>query len=81
MHIERINNEIVIRISENIEPELLQEFFDYIKAKSTLLKSQATEEDVEKISNQINKSWWAENNSRVLEPVFGNTENKKKFIK
>ena len=66
MQIERVNNEILIRISENIEPELLQEFFDYIKAKSTISKSQATDEDVEKISNQINKSWWIENKQKFI---------------
>jgi len=55
MIVERINNEIVIRISENIDIELLQDFLDYIKVKTIQKKSRATEKDVEKIAKNINK--------------------------
>jgi hypothetical protein len=59
--LERTDKEIIIRITENIDVNLLQDFIDYIKAKTILSKSKATKEDVELISKEINSSLFSKN--------------------
>ncbi len=66
MLLERQNNEIVIRIPNNIDINVLQNFIDYLKVKTILSKSKASEESIENISSDINNSWWNKNKNKFI---------------
>ena len=66
MIVERKNDELVIRIPEKVDPDGLQNFIDYLKVKTISAKSSATSREIEKISSEINKSWWEKNKDRFV---------------
>lgn len=65
MTIVKENNEIVVRIPENINAQLLEGILDYLKAKSILSKSKATQQNADQLSNEIEKDWWKKNKKRI----------------
>ncbi len=66
MIIENRNNEIIIRIPANIDINISQDFIEYVHVKSILSGSSASQEDIEKISDEINKLWWEKNKTRFI---------------
>ena len=66
MQIERNNDELVLRITETIDPKIVQKFIDYVRLKGIVSKSRAKEKDIENISNEINTKWWKENKERFI---------------
>jgi endonuclease III-like uncharacterized protein len=66
MIIESKDNEIIIRISSNVNLEDIQKSLDYIRYKEILSKSKATELDVEKLAAEVNESWWSKNKSKYI---------------
>lgn len=65
MRIERSNNEIKFTIPDNIvDITDIQSFVDYIKFKEISSKSKGTGSDVDKLSDDINQSWWDKNRSK-----------------
>ncbi len=66
MRLEKEKDEIVIRIKKGIlDPDLLQDFIEYIESKSIVSNSQATEEDIVNISTEMKKEWWKENKDSI----------------
>jgi len=73
MKIEYLEEEIKITIPKDfIGMEEIQRLFDYYKFKEIVSKSKATEDDVNEISNEINKSWWDKNKHRFVEDETNN---------
>jgi hypothetical protein len=66
MIIERTDKEILIRIPNTIDVESAQRIIDYIRYLEITSKSQATQEEVDKLSREINKTWWDKNKSEFL---------------
>ena len=66
MTIEVINNETVIRIPASIKFAYLQQFIDYITVKSLISKSEATEEEIFALTEEIQTKWWRENKHRFI---------------
>lgn len=66
MTIERVNNEIVIRIPDIVDPEMLQRLINYLLYQEATSKSQAKQEDVDQLASEINKNWWEKNKGRFL---------------
>ena len=66
MIIESKNDEIIIRISSNVNLEDIQKSLDYIRYKELLSKSTATEADIEKLASEVNESWWKQNKSKYI---------------
>ncbi len=66
MTIERVNDEIVIRIPDIVDPEKLQILINYLKYQEVTVKSEASQEDVDELSSEINKNWWKGNKDRFL---------------
>lgn len=69
MQIQRTQNELVIRFSNaiNINIDYLQKFLDYIRFMEISSKSEATEEQILELANDINKSWWQTNKSKYIQ--------------
>lgn len=66
MTIERGKNEMIIRIPDNLQFEFLQDIIDYITVKSIIAKSQAKEEDIEDLSEEIKSKWWEKNKKKFI---------------
>jgi hypothetical protein len=66
MKVTKQNNEIIVKIPNDIDAMFLQKILDYLKAKAILSKSKGTDKDVKKIVNDIEADWWKKNKKRVL---------------
>jgi hypothetical protein len=67
MHIERTSNkEITITVSSSIDSFALQRLIDYIKYLEATSKSKAKQSDVDKLADEVNSSWWAQNRQRFI---------------
>jgi len=64
--ISRINDyfQIKIPIEEGYSDRNIRKFLDYMRIKINASKSQATDEDIEKLSDEVTQSWWNTNKSR-----------------
>lgn len=69
MKVERTDNEIVIRIPNSMDVESAQRIIDYIRYLEITSKSQATQEDVDELSTEINREWWENNKDTFLEKL------------
>jgi hypothetical protein len=67
MKVERTDSEIVIRIPNSMDVESAQRFIDYIRYLEITSKSEATQEDVDEFSTEINPEWWENNKDTFLE--------------
>ncbi len=67
MTIKSENNELIIRIPENLMGlSEIQELIDYLKFKSITSKSKAKAGDAEKLADEINQSWWNKNKNKYI---------------
>ena len=62
MRIESEDNEITLTFSKKVLGlDEIQSFIDYIKFREINAQSKATQEQADKLSDEINKSWWDKN--------------------
>jgi hypothetical protein len=67
MLVERTNdNRIVITLSSSVDSFGLQRLIDYIKYLEATSKSKAKQEDVDKLADEVNASWWEKNRKRFI---------------
>lgn len=66
MIIERNDKEVIIRISASINTDDLQDFIDYTRYKELTAKNSVTQEEIDKLSNDINKEWWTSNRRKFV---------------
>lgn len=67
MLIEQINNkQITITVSSSVDSFGLQRLIDYIKYLEATSISKAKQKDIDKLSDEVNASWWTENRSRFI---------------
>lgn len=51
------------------ENRTIREFLKYLRIKSIVAKSQAKDEDIEKLSNEVKKKIWEKNKDWFLENI------------
>ena len=66
MLIERTNKEVIIRLSASINTDDLQDMVDYVRYKEITSKFKVSQKTVDKLADDVNKSWWAKNRKRLL---------------
>jgi len=66
MIIERNSKEVIIRIPASVSTEDLQDFIDYTRYKELTSNSKATQEEIDKLAQKVNKDWWTENRKRFV---------------
>ena len=66
MNVIRRQNELVVQIPNDLPFAYLDELIGYLNVKTILSKSEATDDDIETLSEQIKADWWANNKSRFL---------------
>ena len=66
MIVERTNNQIVIKVSRNVDTFGFQRIIDYLDYLEITSKSKATQEDADKLSDELNENWWAKNRKKFI---------------
>lgn len=66
MLIERTNKEIIIRLPSFVDTTGLQSLVDYLTYKEATSKSKAKQADVDALSKEVKKGWWAKNRNRLV---------------
>jgi hypothetical protein len=64
--IERIDNQIVIKLPGTVDLEGVQRLINYLLYKEATKDSQAEQEEVDKLAREVNKEWWEKNKNRFL---------------
>jgi len=66
MIIERTEKEIIIRLPANVDVLELQQLIDYLTYKDATASSQATQEDVDQLADEVKNGWWAKNRNQFI---------------
>ena len=66
MIIERTENEVIIRLPAYVDTEGLQRLVNLLSYKEATAKSEATQEDVDKLAKEVKQGWWEKNGSKYL---------------
>ena len=69
MNVIRRNNELIIQIPDDLPFSYLDELIGYLNVKAILSKSEATDEDIELLTEQIKADWWARNKNRFIREI------------
>ncbi|MGM0620835.1 MAG: hypothetical protein ACQETJ_07315 [Bacteroidota bacterium] len=56
MIVERINNEILVRLSPQTNTSDLQDMLDYLEYKELVSKSKAKQSDIDELAKKVNHS-------------------------
>ena len=67
MQVEKINNEIVIKVASETNLIGLQRILDYIKFRETASKSKASQVQIDDLAYRLKSSWWKDNKSRFVQ--------------
>ncbi len=59
MIIERKKNEILVRLPSNVDLAELQCMIDYLEYKQHTVATQASQEEVDKLAQTVNKNIWS----------------------
>ena len=66
MIIERISNQIVIKVSQNVDTFGFQRIIDYLDYLEITSKSKATQDDADRLADELNENWWSKNRKRFI---------------
>lgn len=66
MQIERTKKEVIIRLPVTVDTEDLQDFLNYARYKELTSKFSVLQTQVDKLADQVNKSWWTKNRKRFI---------------
>lgn len=67
MIVERINNEVVLRIPSVVGFDEVQRIIDLMRYKEATAGSKAKQKDIDKIVSDAKKGWWEKNRSRFIQ--------------
>jgi hypothetical protein len=65
MTIERENNEVVFRVSGDIDVDDLQDIADFLEFKEIARNSKAVQEDVDELAKTVKKGRWEETQKKL----------------
>jgi len=66
MLIERTSKEVIIRLPSSVDTTGLQSLVDYLTYKEATANSQAIQDQVDKLANEVKKGWWKKNRNRFI---------------
>lgn len=64
MLIERTSTEVIIRIPAYVDTTGLQRIVDYLTYKEATANSKASQDQIDKLANDVKKGWWKKNSKR-----------------
>lgn len=66
MQVQRLENELIIKLSTDIKAEDLQNILDVISYREAVAKSKAKQSDVDELAKEVKKGWWKKNKERLV---------------
>jgi len=66
MIVERKNKEVIIRLSDTVDTEDLQDFLNYARFKEITSTYKTKQSEVDKLASEVNSKWWSKNRSKLL---------------
>jgi len=66
MLVERTSKEVIIRLPASVDTEDLQDFLNYARYKELTANFKTNQNEVDKITNEINAKWWTKNRSKLI---------------
>jgi len=66
MVVERIDNEVIVRLPAFMNVEAMQQMIDLISLKEIAARSVATQEEIDILAKEANKGWWTKNRNRYV---------------
>jgi hypothetical protein len=66
MIVERTSSQIVIKVSPKVDIFGFQRIMDYLDYLEITSKSKATQDDADKLAEELNKNWWTKNRKRFI---------------
>jgi hypothetical protein len=66
MIVERTNNQIVIKVSQKVDAFGIQRIMNYLEYLEIASKSKATQDDADKLADELNENWWSKNRERFI---------------
>jgi hypothetical protein len=64
MIIERNSSQIVIKVSSQVDTFGFQRIMDYLDYLEITSKSKGTQDDADKLADELNENWWKENRKK-----------------
>ena len=64
--VRRENETIMISIPASINNTYVEQLLNYLSVKSIASESQATDEQIIELADEINQSWWQTNKQRFI---------------
>jgi len=66
MTIERTDSEIIIKVPSYVDIEGVQRLLDFLLYKELTARSEATQEEVDELVNEVKKGKWQRKRSRFI---------------
>lgn len=66
MTVERKKDEILIRLSANLDLKKIESMVEYFNLVDILSQNKGKEEDAIQLAREVNKTWWKKNRSRFI---------------
>jgi predicted trehalose synthase len=66
MIVERTSSQIVIKVSPKVDIFGFQRIMDYLDYLEITSKSKASQDDADKLAEELNKNWWTKNRKRFI---------------
>jgi predicted trehalose synthase len=66
MIVERTSSQIVIKVSPKVDIFGFQRIMDYLDYLEITSKSKATQDDADRLAEELNKNWWTKNRKRFI---------------
>jgi ribosomal protein L7/L12 len=66
MIVERTSNKIVIKVSKQVDSFGFQRIMDYLDYLEITSKSKATQDDADRLADELNENWWSKNRKRFI---------------
>ena len=66
MIIERTKDEVIIRLPAYVNTDGLQRLVNLLSYKEAVEKSEATQNEVDKLAKDVKKDWWASNREKYI---------------
>ncbi len=66
MNIERTANQILIKVSSKVDKYGMERVLEYIEYLEATSESKASQEDSDRLADELNENWWENNRNRFV---------------
>jgi len=66
MIVERTNNQIVIKVSQEVDLFGIQRIMNYLEYLEISSKTKETQDDADRLADELNENWWSKNRERFI---------------